>query len=64
MTDIHHEVCPICQNYYGDELVLDHNHETEEVRGLLCRNCNSGLGLFKDDIDNFARAIDYLRDYE
>lgn len=39
---------------------LDHNHETKEVRGWLCGNCNRGLGIFQDNPENLRRAADYL----
>jgi len=39
---------------------IDHNHETDEIRGILCTNCNLGLGNFHDDISKLQRAIDYL----
>lgn len=42
------------------QLVLDHCHQTEEVRGLVCQYCNVGLGKFKDNPDTLRAAIAYL----
>ncbi|WP_265559864.1 endonuclease VII domain-containing protein [Streptomyces hygroscopicus] len=39
---------------------VDHCHETGRVRGVLCFNCNSGLGLLRDDPAAAHRAADYL----
>jgi hypothetical protein len=39
---------------------VDHGHETGEVRGLLCSNCNLGLGYFKDNPKYLEGAIKYL----
>ena len=39
---------------------VDHCHETNKFRGLLCHHCNVGLGMFKDDIDLFKLAIKYI----
>lgn len=39
---------------------VDHNHDTGEIRGLLCSTCNSGLGLFKDCAAILTVAANYL----
>lgn len=62
-------VCAICSQpeMLMDEttgltlrLAVDHDHETGEVRGLLCNNCNRALGLLKDSTTVLAAAIRYL----
>lgn len=57
-------VCAICglpgQTFYQRNLHVDHDHETCEVRGLLCGSCNWALGAFKDDADRLRRAVEYL----
>ena len=40
--------------------VVDHSHTTGAVRGLLCHNCNTALGLLKDNADTLANLITYL----
>jgi hypothetical protein len=41
---------------------IDHCHVTNKIRGLLCMNCNTGLGMFKDNINFMYNAINYLLD--
>jgi hypothetical protein len=58
------EVCAICGG--KDEkvrLAVDHCHETGDIRGLLCRRCNTGLGLFRDSVELMTRAIQYVKDH-
>lgn len=42
-------------------LSVDHCHKTKKVRGLLCSNCNRGIGYLKDDIKILSKAISYLK---
>lgn len=42
-------------------LCVDHDHKTNKIRGLLCSHCNTGLGLFFDDITALESAILYLQ---
>jgi hypothetical protein len=51
-------VCAICGR--PDPEHVDHDHETGAVRGILCFNCNGGLGQFRDDIDALQCAAVYL----
>jgi hypothetical protein len=51
-------VCAICGR--PDPEHVDHSHETGEVRGILCFNCNGGLGQFRDSIDALIAAAEYL----
>lgn len=50
--------CLICERSEPEH--VDHDHETGKVRGILCFNCNQGLGNFRDDIRSLIRAVNYL----
>jgi len=61
--------CAICgkdasDNIRGnklDPLHIDHCHTSGKLRDLLCYQCNTGLGSFKDNTEFLLKAIDYLR---
>jgi len=53
--------CPICGSEltYGNSSV-DHEHEENFNRGILCTSCNTGIGKLKDDPEVVKKATDYL----
>jgi hypothetical protein len=54
--------CKICKtNKFSIKgPVIDHCHETNKIRGILCSCCNIGLGCFKDDKESLLSAVEYL----
>ena len=50
-----------CCGRLEQKLMLDHDHNTKEFRGWLCRSCNTGIGSLGDDIEGLEQAIKYLR---
>lgn len=63
-------VCAICGNPETIErngkprwLAVDHCHDSQKVRGLLCGNCNPMIGYAKDNIQVLEKAITYLNSY-
>jgi hypothetical protein len=58
------EICGVAQHSeeHPKWLCVDHNHTTGEPRGLLCSNCNLGIGQFKERTDLMLEAIKYLNE--
>lgn len=56
--------CPICNKtiirQFKNDVVLDHYHETGEIRGWICRMCNNGMGMMEDDAGILRRAIKWI----
>jgi recombination endonuclease VII/cytochrome c554/c'-like protein len=53
--------CAVCGRPPGkSSLHIDHDHDSGQIRGLLCVGCNNALGQFQDSADLLARAADYL----
>lgn len=66
MSEKQNGKCAICGAEVGDamgnRLYIDHNHKTGKVRGLLCSDCNFGIGKFKDNVALMKNAIKYLEE--
>ncbi len=63
MVEEQGDVCAVCGQAETDKygmLHVDHDHVTNTVRGLLCTQCNTGLGKFRDDPELLFAAIRYL----
>lgn len=52
-------LCAVC--YEKPATSVDHDHKTGQVRGLLCRNCNTGLGMFGDNPELMLAASAYIK---
>lgn len=65
-SDFCSNVCGICDKPCpsGRKLAVDHEHSTGIIRGLLCINCNKGIGNFKDSVELMEAAIHYLKSYK
>lgn len=64
--------CAICPHRLDDGFAVDHDHDCcatdytcgKCVRGLLCQQCNHGIGNFRDDIELLENAMSYLKEYQ
>jgi len=63
MIKLQNNKCKICNNDLKSlkNSFIDHNHNTNKVRGILCPSCNTFLGLCNDDIGILKNAIIYLQ---
>jgi hypothetical protein len=64
MLEDQNNVCKICkkeQHMKDRDLYIDHCHVTGKVRGLLCANCNTAIGMFNDSLELMQTAMDYIR---
>ena len=52
--------CFICDRQPLQRFAIDHNHDTKDVRGLLCKQCNYAMGQFGNDPDRLRRAAEFL----
>jgi hypothetical protein len=52
--------CGICAEPVDNSAPADHCHDTMAPRGILCRSCNLGMGLMKDNVGILRRAVAYL----
>ncbi len=52
--------CAICGKVFCDDDCIDHDHDTNELRGLLCKLCNAGIGMLKDSPEVCLKASEYL----
>lgn len=58
------DICPICERGFTKTPSMDHCHTTNKIRGLICNDCNSALGLFRDNKIALLNAIRYLEEFE
>lgn len=56
--------CGICKETFSEKQPphVDHCHISGKVRGLLCGNCNRGLGIFRDSLGILENAKEYLKE--
>lgn len=59
-------LCAICHlpEVAGRSLSIDHDHDTNKVRGLLCQKCNVAIGMLKEDENIIWNMLEYLKKYK
>jgi hypothetical protein len=55
--------CFLCGEHYSI-LCIDHSHKTGKVRKLLCKECNTAIGLLKENISTLENIINYIKNYD
>lgn len=65
LNEIQKGLCAICNKECSKnkKLSVDHNHDTDKIRGLLCHNCNILIGAAREDIVILINAINYLNTF-
>lgn len=58
--------CACCQNTDPGEAAwhIDHDHQTNQIRGILCAKCNTGIGQLGDSLSGLQQAVAYLQAHE
>lgn len=68
LEEVQNNKCAICRGTQRNKRTkyfdVDHSHKTGKVRGLLCTNCNQGIGKFQDNKELLLHAYNYLEDSE
>ena len=68
LLDMQEHSCALCKDPFKSlrqpNLHIDHCHETNQVRGLLCMKCNVGLGMLGDNVEGLTRALAYVKEFE
>lgn len=52
--------CALCNN--SNNLCIDHDHSTGQIRGILCKACNSALGRLGDTQESLEKVLKYLKE--
>lgn len=63
MLEVQSNACAICKTTNTGKrraFAVDHCHTTGKIRGLLCSNCNTGIGNLRDSVELLKQAIHYL----